>query len=329
MTAFQSVFKQELAEYLDISRGTVSDDTLRSTHRTLRSFDLLLAEENVGKISEASINRWIRELQQVNAPKTVSDKVSCLRKFLRYLQYKGHSVFMPACPKTSDSYVPYIFSDGEIQTLLSCADSWANRHTDPKIRRTDMEFCMLLRMLLGCGFRLGEPLAAKVKDVDFPNGTILIRHAKNNRQRIVPMDRTLTEMLERYCIAMGIKTEPESCLFPAAKDQRTSVSKGTFDLRFKNLLRETGLYVPGRAHTRGQCLHCFRHYFAIHSFARAEKNGRPTYDSVPFLSVYLGHHDMDETGKYLKFSGDMFPEYTELFEEYAAGVFTEAAYEEK
>lgn len=329
MTAFQSVFKHELAEYLESSRGTISDDALRSTHRALLSFDLLLAEENAGKISEAAINRWIRELQQVNAPKTVSDKVSCLRKFLRYLQYKGHSVFMPACPKASDNYVPYIFSDGEIQTLLSCADSWANRHTDPQIRRTDMEFCMLLRMLLGCGFRLGEPLSAKVKDVNFPNGTILIRHAKNNKQRIVPMDRTLTEMLERYCIAMGIKTEPESCLFPAAKDQRTSVSKGTFDLRFKNLLRETGLYVPGKAHSRGQCLHCFRHYFAIHSFAQAEKNGRPTYDSVPFLSVYLGHHDMDETEKYLKFSGDMFPEYTELFEEYATGVFTEAAYEEK
>ena len=329
MTAFQSVFKHELAEYLEISRGTISDDTLRSTHRALLSFDLLLAEENAGKISEAAINRWIKELQQVNAPKTVSDKVSYLRKFLRYLQYKGHSVFMPACPKTSDIYVPYIFSDGEIQTLLSCADSWANRHTDPKIRRTDMEFCMLLRLLLGCGFRLGEPLAAKVKDVNFLNGTILIRHAKNNKQRIVPMDRTLTEMLERYCIAMGVKTEPESCLFPAAKDQRASVSKGTFDLRFKNLLRETGLYVPEKAHSRGQCLHCFRHYFAIHSFAQAEKNGRPIYDSVPFLSVYLGHHDMDETEKYLKFSGDMFPEYTELFEEYATGVFTEAAYEEK
>ncbi len=236
---------------------------------------------------------------------------------------------MPACLKTSDSYVPYIFSDGEIQTLLSCADSWANKHTDPKIRRTDMEFCMLLRMLLGCGFRLGEPLAARVKDVNFHNGTILIRHAKNDKQRVVPMDRTLTEMLERYCIAMGIKTEPESCLFPAASGQGASASKGTFELRFKNLLRETGLYVPEKAHSRGQCLHCFRHYFAIHSFAQTEKNGRPADDSVPFLSVYLGHHDMDETEKYLKFSGDMFPEYTELFEDYATGVFTEAAYEEK
>ena len=41
---------------------------------------------------------------------------------------------------------------------------------------------MLLRMLLGCGFRLGEPLTAKVKDVNFSSGIILIRHAKNNKQ---------------------------------------------------------------------------------------------------------------------------------------------------
>lgn len=70
---------------------------------------------------------------------------------------------------------------------------------------------------------------------------------------------------------------------------------------------ETGLYVPGKAHSRGQCLHCFRHHFAIHSFAQAEKNGRSTDDSVPFLSVYLGHHDMDETEKYLKFNGRLIP----------------------
>ena len=327
MKEFQSVFKNELEEYLKISQGTVNRDTLQNTRRVLLSFDSSLAEENANVISESAVNRWIRKIRQINAAKTVSDKVSYLRKFLRYLQYKGYCVFMPDCPKTADSYIPYIFSDEEIQTLLASADSWANRHTDPKTRQTDIEFCMLLRMLLGCGFRLGEPLAAKVKDIDFPNGTILIRHAKNHKQRIVPMDVTLTQMLERYCIAMGIKTEPESYLFPSSKNEGAAVSKGTFDLRFRNLLMETGLYVPGKAHSRGQCLHCFRHYFAIHSFAQAEKNGRPVDDSVPFLSVYLGHHDMDETEKYLKFSGDMFPEYIELFEDFASGVFAEVAYE--
>ena len=329
MNEFKSVFKNELTEYLAISQGTISDGTLQNTRRILLSFDSLLAEENAGGISEKTVNRWIGGLLQTNAPKTVSDKVSYLRKFLRYLQYEGYSVFMPDCPKTSDSYVPYIFSDEEIQMLLASADSWVGRHTDPQTRQMDMEFCMLLLMLLGCGFRLGEPLAAKVKDINFSRGTILIRHAKNNKQRIVPMDVTLTGMLEKYCIAMAIKTEPESHLFPSVRKKGAAATKGTFGLRFRKLLQETNLYVPGKAHSRGQCLHCFRHYFAIHSFAQAEKKGRPVNDSVPFLSVYLGHHDMDETEKYLKFSSDMFPEYTELFEDYAASVFMEVGDEEK
>ena len=91
------------AEYLEISQGTVSDDTLRSTRITLISFDSLLVAENADRVTETAINHWIRELQQINAPKTVSDKVSYLRKFLRYLQYKWNSVYMPASPKTSDS----------------------------------------------------------------------------------------------------------------------------------------------------------------------------------------------------------------------------------
>ena len=329
MNEFKSIFKNELAEYLAISQGTISDGTLQNTRRILLSFDSLLAEENTGEISERTVNRWIGRFLQTNAPKTVSDKVSYLRKFLRYLQYEGYSVFMPDCPKTSDSYVPYIFSDEEIQMLLASADSWGSRHTDPQTRQMDMEFCMLLRMLLGCGFRLGEPLAARVKDINFSRGTILIRHAKNNKQRVVPMDVTLTRMLEKYCIAMAIKTEPESHLFPSVRKKGAAVTKGTFGLRFRKLLQQTNLCVPGKAHSRGQCLHCFRHYFAIHSFVQAEKKGRPVNDSVPFLSVYLGHHDMNETEKYLKFSSDMFPEYTELFEDYAVSVFMEVGDEEK
>lgn len=326
MKEFRSIFKQDFADYIETNQGTISNDTLRNTRSVLLTFDSLLAKENTGEISEAIVNQWIKRLHQVNAPKTVSDKVSYLRKFLRYLQYKGYVVFMPDCPKTSDSYMPYVFSEEEIQILLSSADQWCDRHKNSKTRQADMEFCMLLRMLLGCGFRLGEPLTAKVKDVNFSSGIILIRHAKNNKQRAIPMNETLTEMLERYCIAMGIKAEPESYLFPSPVKEGAAASKGIFDLRFRNLLMETGLYVPGKAHSRGQCLHCFRHYFAIHSFAQAEKNGRSTDDSVPFLSVYLGHHDMDETEKYLKFNGDMFPEYMGLFEDYATGVFTEAAF---
>lgn len=323
MNTFKSVFKEDILDYLEASQKAVSDETLLIARRVLLSFDVLLTAEDRTLIDEKIINRWIGKLQKQNAPKTVSDKVSCLRKFLRYLRYKGYNVFMPDCPKATSSYVPYIFSVEEIQTLFSDADEQAGKHASARIQRVDMEFCMLPRLLLGCGFRLGETLAAQVKDVNFSRGAILIRHAKNNKQRAVAMDETLTRMLEKYCVAMGIRTEPESFLFPSAQNVGSPISKATCDGRFRNLLKETGIFVPRKAHTRGQCLHCFRHYFAVRSFARADRNGRPVNDSVPFLSVYLGHHDMDETEKYLRFSSDMFPEYTGLFEDYVSGIFTE------
>lgn len=109
MKEFRSIFKQDFADYIETNQGTISNDTLRNTRSVLLTFDSLLAKENTGEISEAIVNQWIKRLHQVNAPKTVSDKVSYLRKFLRYLQYKGYVVFMPDCPKTSDSYMPYVF----------------------------------------------------------------------------------------------------------------------------------------------------------------------------------------------------------------------------
>ena len=64
MKEFQSVFRNELEEYLKINQGIVNEDTLRNTRRVLLSFDSSLAEENTNVISEAAVNRWIREIRQ-------------------------------------------------------------------------------------------------------------------------------------------------------------------------------------------------------------------------------------------------------------------------
>ena len=56
MKEFQSVFRNELEEYLKINQGTVNEDTLRNTRRVLLSFDSSLAEENTNVISEAAVN---------------------------------------------------------------------------------------------------------------------------------------------------------------------------------------------------------------------------------------------------------------------------------
>ena len=327
MTDFKSAFQQEMTDYLAVRKHAVSPGTYGCDCATLRSFDCYLAANGTdGKeIGIAAVHGWMQSLCPSYARSTFVGKVSSLRKFLEYLRYSGFAVFLPRCPKLDDAYLPYIFSDTELEKIFRAADSI--RPAAPARPYIHLELPMLLRLLYCCGLRLGEALALQVKDIHFKDGTILIRNAKNKKQRIVPVDWALAGMLGKYCLAMGLAGGPEDFLFPGRSPGKP-LSKNTAWRRFRRILEETGIYTKPEAHTRGQCLHCFRHLFAIRSFAQAERNGRPVDDSVPYLSIYLGHDDMNGTEKYLKFSSDMFPEYNAMFESYAGEAFSEVSYEE-
>lgn len=324
MNIFTSVFKTEFEEYLALRKKTLTSDSYKYAYGVLGDFDRCLKELNADEktISEEIITVWIRRLSKVNAKRTVSNKVACLRKFLEYLRYSGFVVFIPRCPKYSDDYVPYLFSDTEMELIFYTMDTAQLNRSRSNCRYTQVAFPMLMRLLYGCGLRLGETLRLRVGDVNFERGTLLLRQAKNRKQRIVPMHETLTKILLQYCVAMELADQPGAFLFPGAKLEQ-HISRTTVLNRFKSILKLTGIYLPPVSNERGQCLHCLRHLFAIKSFAQAEQNGRSTSDSVPYLSVYLGHYDMDGTEKYLKFSSDMFPKYTEFFEVYSSNVFSD------
>jgi integrase len=316
---FTSIFKAEFEEYLALRKKTLAEESYEQTLYVLRSFDCCLSELGVGAktVSEEMINAWIKPMSGTNAKRTINGKVACLRKFLEYLRYSGFAVFMPACPKCPDGYVPYLFSDEEMEIIFKEADAAEPKQKNPKRRLTQTALPMLLRLLYSCGLRVGEALNLKAGDIDFERGTLFMRHPKNGKQRIVPMHESLTPILKRYCMVLGIAGKPDAFVFPGSKPGR-HLSGNAVHGRFLEILKATGIHVPRAPHKRGQCPHCLRHLFAVKSFAQASLNGRSAYDSVPFLSVYLGHRDMDCTEKYLKFSSDIFPEHSKMFEEYAA-----------
>jgi len=320
MNNFKSIFATELNEYLSIRQMTLEEGTCKIDRHVLEDFDNYFTGKDTTEkvITEEIINGWIAHLKnKKNHSRTISHKVGNLRGFLRYLRYCGVPVFMPQCPKCCADYVPYIFSDDELDKMFYHADT-----TKSSGSATNFEAAMLIRLLYGCGLRHGEALKLIRSDVDFKKGTLLLRQAKNKKQRIVPMHQSLTKILMQYCVAMGIYDLPEAFLFPGKKPN-APISMSSMEDKFHSALKSANVYIasekPGQ---RGQCLHCLRHVFAVKSFAQAEKNGRSTADSVPYLSVYLGHFDMDGTEKYLKFSSDIFPEHTAMFEAYSSGVFT-------
>jgi len=319
MNEFKSVIASELHEYLLSRQMTLGKRAFEIDLYTLGDFDSYFAKVGATEkaVTEELVNGWIQHLNTKNHSRTVSNKVSCLRCFLRYLHYCGMPVFMPQCPKYYEDYIPYIFSDTEIQKIFQGLDKTAVGSA----KKSDFEVAMLIRILYGCGLRHGEALLLIRSDVDFKRGTLFLRQPKNKKQRIVPMHQSLTKMLLQYCTAMNIYDKPDAFLFPGKKPDIPMTMSCTL-VKFRNLLKKTNIYLPPESGRRGQCVHCLRHLFAVKSFAQAEQNGCPTAESVPYLSVYLGHFDMDGTEKYLKFSSDIFPEHTEIFEAYSSGVFS-------
>jgi len=284
MPEFESIFAAELAEFLSLKQKTVAPGTHKLYCNLLANFDQHLTDCELAEktIDEQLVTDWIAPFYETISVKTVSSKVSHLRKFLEYLRFCRYPVYVPeGLPKYTDNYMAYLFSDSEVARIFRAADKIESSDSRPSSRYFRYTFPMVLRMLFGCGLRLGETLSMEVGDVNFDNGVLLMKNTKNRKQRIVPMDASLTSMLRRYCTAMGIIGDPGAWLFPSYKPGQ-HLSHGTAGSLFRKILLDTKIYVAPEPNTRGQCLHCFRHLFTVKSFAQAERGGCPVSDSVPY-----------------------------------------------
>lgn len=325
MNEFTSIFKEELIDFLASRKITVCNATFNNDCRFLASFDKYLSDIPLSekRLNESVISGWIQILRKAYTVNKTADILGYLRNFLKYLQYNGISVFMPKNPKLTQDYVPYLFSADEMKKIFSFADNLPFGSL-----KTKQEFPIILRMLYGCGFRIGELLDVREGDVNFQRQTVLLKNTKNKKQRIVVMSDSLSDILEQYCSAMGLSIGSDSYLFPSVKAEDKHISVSTLSSCFKRLLKNIGIYVEPELHKRGQCIHCLRHVFTVNSFAKSHRLGQEPQNAIPYLSVYLGHYDMNGTERYLKFSSDMFPEYYDAFEVYAQNTFSEVSYEE-
>ncbi|TGY85879.1 hypothetical protein E5329_28645 [Petralouisia muris] len=321
---FQSVFKEYIPDYISLRKASKSGPTVAIDRHYLEMFDNYLYTVQAGQdmVTEGLFHSWIQSLPF--SRRTAACAVSSVRMFMKYLRGCGLDVFIPDIPKFTESYIPYLFSGDDIQQIFRLADSGAFAGRN---RFLKAEFPMLLRLLLGCGLRIGETLSMKAGDIDFEKGVIIMKHTKRDRQRFVPMHPELTGILERYCIAMEIIGIPDAWVFPGMDNSRR-LRECNVDVWFRKMADIAGLPVPTVKGQRGPCLHCFRHLFVANSFKNLTSAGLCADDVFPYLSTYLGHESLAETEKYMKFPSEMFQDELDRFGEYTSGLFPEVDYEE-
>ena len=324
MAEFNSVFREEILMHLSVREAELSHEAYRHYRRTLILFDDYLYRINhVDKeIPEPIIESWIREVSTEVSVNTSSQHVHYIRQLLQFLTDLGYTCFIPRTLTTHDTYVPYLYSDEDIEKIFAAVDSLRVSRAR-KNKFAEKEMPLILRLLYCCGLRVGETVCIKVGDLDFERNLIILRVTKKNKQRLVPFGKDLAEIIYRYCIGMGILNDSDAYLFPA-DDAKSHISPGSVGNYFRIIRGKAGItYNDQTEKGRGACLHCFRHSFAVRSFDKNERSGIKASESVPFLSTYLGHDSLYETEKYLKYSGTHFEDTLTKFDVYSGDLFPE------
>jgi integron integrase len=197
--------------------------------------------------------------------------------------------------------LPVVLSRQEVTALLA---------------QLDGVYRLMARLIYGCGLRLNECLALRVKDVDFAQGCLIVRAGKGDKDRRTVLPESLVEELRRHLQDMrhlyekdrgngapGValpgaleRKYPDAgkewgwfWVFPARSlsvDPRSQVVRrhhvfpDTLQRQIKNAVRKSGLAKLVSVHT-------LRHSFATHLL----ENG---YD-IRTIQELLGHRNVQTT----------------------------------
>jgi integrase len=321
----KSILAVEINNYLELLHAAGRYvDKIKSS---LKGLDCYLAEHNYKEkaITEDIITSWMAGKAVKNVTK--AGILSNVKGFARYLYSLNIRLDVPEYPVANSDYVPYLFSKKEFKKMISVADNFGFGTIRP-IRAAKV-FPVLLRILYGCGLRLGEGLSLKWEDIDLDRNIIFIRKSKNMKQRFVPMSNSLAQLLIQYKEKVQNENICKDYLFESNYGSGKPFKNNSFYEWFIKVLETSKIcYFRQTRIKRGACPHCLRHTFVLHSFLKSESEGRKFEDTSAFLSAYLGHDSTKDTDRYLRASHTVYADSHRRINDYTGNLIPKINFDE-
>jgi len=191
---------------------------------------------------------------------------------------------------------------------------------------------LLIRLLFRLGCRVSEALAIGVEDIDFSNGTIMIKHLKRRIQYSCPECKTSLAARHRYCPGCGVKiTSAQRNELEHHRQRSLPIDRETLDLledyikrggavsrnskrlifginrhRAWQIVKECAekaglpkLVNPETGKVHNVSPHKLRDGFAVMAM-KLDDSG----DGLRLLQEHLGHASFNTTAKYRKVAGE-------------------------
>jgi site-specific recombinase XerD len=231
--------KVEYERYLRDQRG-LTDATIYHCVRFLDHFMTFQFGDRVGDSNEImphDVVEFIRKLRGGTAPR---DKTapSHLRNLFRFLFWSGKTkrdlaASIPRARQPAKSTLPRCLKPEDVERLLDA--SWA----PTAVGRRNYAMLMALARL---GLRAPEVIAIQLDDIDWRNGTILIR-GKGKRHDRMPLPDEVGKAIVDY-IKNGRRGPSRTLFVSSTPPHRRFVGAQILNTALKQAFAETGLKPP-------------------------------------------------------------------------------------
>lgn len=305
-TTFNGVFAKNIEDYLEEKKSI--GNKIESYIYPLKSFDTFTIECNLNSniLTKDLLHTWLK-LRPNEKRKNQAYRACKIRDFSKYMNMLDSKNYM--LPKRiyscNDKYNAYIYSEKEIHLIFNEIDSLVNKQSNKQKKNRSSQ--IIFRLLYMCGLRISEVLNIKLKDFDYEQKSLVIRHAKKDKDRIIPINDELNNLIMKYIEIFHTYSDGNTYLFYGRNNN--PYTRFTIYERFRVILEKCGI-----EHNNEQCLHSFRHTFSVHCLKKWIQEGKDLKVYLPILKTFLGHDSFNETTYYLELTSDVYPNITEMVE---------------
>ena len=242
-----------------------SESTISTYSEALKSFLIFYREKAVVEINNEDViiynNDYI--LKNHLSASYQNQTVNAIKLFFMTVRETKIEVDKIHRPKRA-KLLPNVLSKEEIKLIL-------NAHSNIKHK-------MMLSLIYSCGLRCGELLALQPVHIDSQRNIVLLKNAKGQKDRIVPLSPKILDMLRQYYKVC----KPTTYLFEGQTAGMPYDSR-SLQLVLKQALQKAGITKPAT-------LHWLRHSYATHLL----ENGT----DLRYIQELLGHSSSKTTEIY-------------------------------
>ena len=188
------MFLEQFLKYLKFQKR-YSHHTVTAYENDILQFSTFLSsiEQNFSTANHQSVRAWIVNLMDDGLEsKSVNRKISSLRSFYKYLLKEDivskNPIVRVQTPKVAKK-LPAFVSEEKLNALLN-NNTFTNEFESVRDK-------LILELLFGTGIRLNELLQLKTNDVYLSEKTLKVL-GKRNKERIIPINTALIEILKSY-----------------------------------------------------------------------------------------------------------------------------------